>query len=260
MDKEDRSLDILGIKPISDSVNTIIEKSFDGIEGLLKRVCVPLLDEVGLMMKDKIRLWRLTNILKTLEKAKGKFEFTKDNLELKAHPRIALSIFENASLNDDDEIQELWAGLFVSSCTNDGSDDSNLIFVNLLKQLTKLQAKILKCACEMSIKKVAKNGLIGAETFVITHDELQALFGIRALYHFDRELDHLRSLGLLDPIEAGFYIGCEPPSANITPTPLALNLFVRCNGFHDNPVAYWHLTYQENKEKNDTNDQGTKLL
>ncbi len=72
---------------------------------------------MGLLLRDQIRHWRLNNIFKILNKAKGKIDFQDDQLQIKAHPRVALSIIENGSLIDNDEVQNLWAGLFISSCT-----------------------------------------------------------------------------------------------------------------------------------------------
>ena len=150
--KQNMSIDLLGIKPIADAVNKTVEKSFQGIEGFLKSVCVPALDEIGYLLRDNVRHWRLNNILRIIEKSQGKFHFENEELKIQAHPRVALAIIENGSLNDNDEIQEMWAGLFASSCTKDGQEDENLIFVNLLKQLTIAEARILKYACENSRK------------------------------------------------------------------------------------------------------------
>nr|WP_298659746.1 hypothetical protein [uncultured Flavobacterium sp.] len=124
---ENKELDIFGIKPIGDAINTSVTKSFEGIEGFLKRVCAPALEEVGLLLKDQVRQWRLNNILQILQKAQGKVEFRDEQLQIKAHPRVALSIIENGSLSDNDEVQELWAGLFVSACTCKSSAKSGLI-------------------------------------------------------------------------------------------------------------------------------------
>jgi hypothetical protein len=241
MGEEGKSLDVLGIKPISDAINTTVIKSFEAIEGFLKKVCLPLLDEVGLMLKDKMRLWRLNNIIKTLEKAQGKLEFRDDKLELKCQPRVAVSVIENASLIDNDEIQDLWAGLFASSCTKSGDDDSNLIFIDLLRQLTTAEAKIFKYACEKANKRVYANSLLGAEPVAITAEELMVISSIEELYHLDRELDHMRSLELIDPFMGGFKMQSPDKIADITPSALALNLYVRCQGFIDDPAKYWKL-------------------
>lgn len=176
---ENKALDILGIKPVGDALNTTVTKTFEGIEGFLKLVCAPALEEVGLLLKDQVRHWRLNNVLRILEKAKGKIKFQDDQLQMKAHPRVALAIIENGSVNDNDEVQELWAGLFASSCTKDGQDDENLIFVDILKQLTVVEAKILKSSCEGARKVHYPNGLVLGDSFNITCIELIELTGIK---------------------------------------------------------------------------------
>ena len=237
---ETKGLDIFGIKPIGEALNTTVTKSFEGIEGFLKLVCAPALEEVGLMLKDQVRNWRLNNVLRILIKAQGKLEFIDEKLQIKAHPRVALSIIENGSLNDDDEIQELWAGLFASSCTTDGQDDENLIFVDILKQLTVLEARVLKYSCESSRKILYKNGLIMGDSFQINCDELIKLTGTKDIHRLDRELDHLRSLELIgSALGGGFDPNDESLIADISPTALALNLYVKSQGFNSDPAVYW---------------------
>jgi hypothetical protein len=235
---DNKALDILGIKPIGDAINTTVTKSFEGIEGFLKLVCAPALEEIGLLFKDKVRHWRLNNILNILHKAQGKLDFTDDKLHIKAHPKVAISILENGSLNDNDEVQELWAGLFVASCTQDGQDDENLIFVDLLKQLTVVEARIFKYSCEGARKILYPNGLMIADTFSISCDVLTDLTSIKDIHRLDRELDHLHSLNLIGSSlnGAGFD---ENLNANIKPTALALNLYVRTQGFHNDPAKFW---------------------
>ncbi|MFV5695924.1 Abi-alpha family protein [Flavobacterium sp. LB3P122] len=232
------SLDILGLKPIGDAVNTGVEKSFQGLEGFLKSVCLPALDEIGLLLKDKVRHWRLCNILNIMEKAKGKLDFQGESLQIKSHPRIALSIIENGSLNDNDEIQELWAGLFTSSCTEDGQDDENLIFVDLLKQLTVAQARILKFSCESSRKILYKNGLVVGDDLEADCNLLIELTKTNNIHRIDRELDHLRSLELIHSA-GGFKAASEELIANITPTALALNLYIKSQGYNINTADYF---------------------
>jgi hypothetical protein len=234
---ESKSLDILGVKPIGDAINTTVNKSFEGIEGFLKLVCVPALEEVGLLFKDQMRHWRLNNVLKILEKAKGKLEFADDKLHIKAHPKVAISIIDNGSLNDNDEIQDLWAGLFVASCTKDGQDDENLIFVDLLKQLTAVEARIVKYSCERARKILYPNGLMVADDLKITCDELIELTALQDIHRLDRELDHLRSLELIGSLLGGGFD--ENLIAHIKPTALALNLYIRTHGFNKDPSGFW---------------------
>ena len=239
--KQNMSIDLLGIKPIADAVNKTVEKSFQGIEGFLKSVCVPALDEIGYLLRDNVRHWRLNNILRIIEKSQGKFHFENEELKIQAHPRVALAIIENGSLNDNDEIQEMWAGLFASSCTKDGQEDENLIFVNLLKQLTIAEARILKYACENSRKIIYKNGLIIGDELTLDGKALMDISRIDEIHRLDRELDHLCSLNLIgsDIGGGGFDAYDKNLRADISPSALALNLYIRCQGYNLDPAIYW---------------------
>jgi hypothetical protein len=258
-DKQNSSLDLLGIKPIGDATNTTVKKSFQGVEGFLKSVCVPALDEVGLLFRDKVRHWRLNNILHILDKAKGKLHFENEELKIQAHPRVALAIIDYGSLNDNDEIQEMWAGLFASSCTKDGQEDENLIFVDLLKQLTVAEARILKYSSESSRKIIYKNGLIIGEHLTLDCKTLMDISGINEIHRLDRELDHLRSLELIGSGigSGGFSADDESLIADISPTALALNLYVKSQGHNTDPSFYWqgNMITREEKEKEDIEKQ-----
>jgi hypothetical protein len=255
MEDDKKSLDILGIKPISKAIDTSITRTFQGIEGFLKSVCMPALDEVGLMLRDEIRHWRLNNILRILDKAKGKLHFEDEQLKIHANPRVALAIIDNGSLNDNDEVQELWAGLFASSCTPSGQDDENLIFVDLLKQLTVAESRILKYACDNSRKIIFPNGLVLGDSVEINRNELIAITGISDIHRLDRELDHLRSLDLIGRSlgSGGFSAEDRELTADISPTALTLNLFARSQGFTKSIAEFWKdsivTVEQSDKEK-----------
>lgn len=135
----------------------------------------------------------------------------------------------------------MWAGLLTSSCTKEGNDESNLIFINLLSQLTSIQVKVLNYSCEMSKKFLTSGGFIIPEQLYISLQEIKEITGIDDLHRLDRELDHLRSLEL---ITTGF----DPNTtvAEIAPTPLALHLYVRCQGSLQSPVEFFSLISSQN--------------
>jgi hypothetical protein len=158
-----------------------------------------------------------------------------------APPRLIIESLSHASWTDSDDVQQLWAGLLASSCSLDGRDDSNWIFVNLLGQLTEMQARVIKIACETATKIVLANGLIAATALYRTEAELTRLTGCADIQRIDRELDHLRALGLM---EVGFLqrLGGHQALANIQPSPLALHLYVRAQGSLQNPIDYFGLS------------------
>jgi hypothetical protein len=236
-DKDSKSLDILGIKPIGDSINTIVKGTMDGAAAFLSRICLPAAEEFGLLLRDKVSNWRAQNIVRMTEKAERKLGVNPGFERKHVHPRLLSLTLENSSWVDADEVQEMWAGLLASSCTEDGRDESNLIFINLLSQLTTAQARILNHSCSKAQKRITEAGWIAADHLSITLEVLQQVSDVQDFHRLDRELDHLRALEL---IESGF--SPHSTTADITPTALALHLFVRCQGTLLSPVEYFELS------------------
>ena len=234
--------DLLGIEPIGEAGLEVTKASIDGISSFLENVFKPGLEELGFLIKDKVRRWRLNNIVRTLEKAKGRMNFDGQQLQLTANARVGLSIMEGCSEVDNDELQDLWAGLFVSSCTPDGRDDTNMNFADLLKRMSTVEARIVDYACKNSKKKLYPNKLIAAEKITVSFDELVKITGTDNIYRLDSELDHMRSIELLVSeafLGGGFMATDKNLDANITPSPLALNLYYRTHSTGTTPIDFW---------------------
>lgn len=237
--------DILGIKPIGDAGLEATKASIKGVSSFLELVFKPGLEELGYLIKDEVRFWRLNNIIRTLEKAQGKMEFDGKDLNLTANARVGLNIMEGCSEVDNEELQDLWAGLFASSCTPDGKDDSNMNFVDLLRRMSSVEAKIIDYACKNSIKFLYPNKLIMSDGLNVSFDTLVGITGTNDIYRLDSELDHMRSIELLvhgDTFEGGgggFTASDTELDANITPSPLALNLYYRTHTTGKTPIEFW---------------------
>jgi hypothetical protein len=236
-DNDSQSKDIFGIKPFGDATKIAVEKSLDGAGAFLGKICLPAAEELGLFFKDRVHLWRSYNLAKAEKKAKKKYEEIHGLEEKYAHPRLVSSIVNQVSWTDDDEIQEMWAGLLTSSCTQDGDDDSNLIFINLLAQLNKAQVKILNYACGTARKQMLSTGVVRAQNLTASFDELKQITGIMSFQQLDRDMEHLAVLGLLPVIGWGFQT--DSTDAIIRPSDLALHLFVRCQGSVAEPSEYF---------------------
>jgi hypothetical protein len=166
--------------------------------------------------------------------------------EVTVHPRLGIAIFDHSSWAEDEVLREMWAGLLVSSATPGGTDESNLMFTDLLSRLTSGQARL--------IDKVASNGEVGRTVAglivpmgaaFIPLKGLQAITGVADVQRLDREMDHLRALALLSD-ESGFQLDDRAPErqpqvAVVTPTSFALQMYARCHGSLD-PVEYFRLT------------------
>lgn len=241
MTNDDKSIDLLGVKPIAKSIEKVTKGAVDGAAAFLSRICLPAAEEFGLLLQDKVSNWRAHNAISIIGKSEKLLDDKLSKSVLHAHPRLVYAALENGSWSDDDHIQSFRAGLLASSCTADGADESNLIFINMLSQLTASQGAIIEYACLNCVKRVSPAGwLLSDDTLMIKLDELRALTGIDEFHRLDRELDHLRSLDL---IHVGFYE--QHTDADLQPTPLCLQLFVRCQGYVGSPTDYFGIDSEE---------------
>lgn len=236
-------IDLLGIKPVSQAVRRLTDAGVDGVSALLGRICLPAAEEFGLLLRDKVNAWRVGNLSRVAEKAEEHLKRMDDVTSLKASPRIAFSILNEAATIEDDTLQSMWAGLLASACTADGNDDSNFIFVDLLKKLSKLQASLLEYACKSSDKAGAIGGPIFAGPTFLTTNEFEENFGQFERPRVFLEVLQLRAIGLLteaipssQPIETHGGVGID-----LTPTSLALHLYVRCQGSRKHPFSYYDV-------------------
>lgn len=241
--------DPLGANSLAKSVQCVTEGTVKGAGNLLSRICLPAAEEFGYLIQDKVKHWRARNVEKTLEKANSKLP-SNDNLS--AHPRIVCDIIEKSSWIDDDYLQEMWAGLLASSCENNNPTDDNLIFVNILNQLTSGQVRILCYACENAKKYANIDGLPSAEELRITVENAKEIMGIQDIQRVDRELDYLRMLELIGTPGAfgntGGGIMFNTGMVHLRPSCIALHLYVRANGSRLPPHEYFSLPLRNNQQ------------
>jgi len=77
----------------------------------------------------------------------------------------------------------------------------------------------------------------------LEEEELEQIAGISDPFRLDRELDHLRTLGLIEN-QGGFATFSPAPRANIQPSALALYFYAKCSGHAGTPVDFYDLRSQ----------------
>jgi hypothetical protein len=187
-------------------------------------------------MHERIETWRAQNARNILDKARRKAgDGAGIDLD-RAHPRLMYILLDQGSWHDQDSIQDMWAGLLASSCAGDAHDESNLIFINLLGGMTVNEIAMFNYACNVANKIASSEGLIIADVLHCDLYLLGRIAGVEDLFSLDRELDHMRMLGLfpygMDSVEDNLV-------ADITPSTLALHMYVRCLGHAGSPVEYF---------------------
>ena len=235
----DKSLDILGIKPVAEAVNTITKATTDGVGAFLSRICLPAAEEFGLLLRDKVSSWRARNATAIAERAAILLEALPNAAGRHAHPRIVGAVIEQGSWADDEDVREMWAGLLATSCTETGRNQENLIYINLLAQLTTSQARILNFACQNATKYKSESGFLLAQYFTPSLEQIVQSSGTTDIHTLDLEVDYLREAGLLD-MQSGLSPQMNDPP-KLTPSAIALQLYVRCQGHVGSPVEYFGL-------------------
>lgn len=227
MPEGDKSLDILGIKPLADAALIVVKGGVDGAGAFLGRICLPAAEEFGLLLRDKVSSWRSKNATSIANMAEAMLTESGQGNNLHAHPKIVGRIIDEGSWEDNGTVQSMWAGLLASSCTEDGKSQQNIVYINLLSQISSSQAMLLDHACKSAKKYSSKNGLIQSNNIYLSITEIMDLLGTRDIDQVDVELDHLRGVGLL-AFSSG--LSADSDEGNITPSPLGLNFYARCHG------------------------------
>jgi hypothetical protein len=225
-DEELNILNNIDAVPISYPIKRITDATIDGVSSFLEKICMPAAEEAGLLLKDNFRAWRVKNLVQIVEKSKGLLVFDLNSFELKASPKFVWKILENGSWTEDENLQNMWAGLLASSCTNDGKDESNLIYIDILSRITPSEAYILNYIGEKCSKDV--DVLHFDITVHATHELVKEIPYLVNFDHLTRELNHLESLGLIKHLN--IYEFEDGADAAMETTKVVLDLYVRCSG------------------------------
>lgn len=235
-ENNDKSLDILGVKPVAKSIEKVTDGVVDAAKAFLSRVCLPASEEFGLLLQDHVKSWRASRAAMLALKAEEKVRIQHGGVPVFIQPRIAHAVFDEGSWEGDETVHDMWAGLLASACGEGGGDDSNLVFIATLKQLSSMQVRVLRFAVETAEKYVSRAGWPYADHFECSSTQLKDICGTDDLIRIDRELDHLKSLDLL---AEGF--DTNEDFVDFEPRPLALSLYVRAAGFPGTPIEFWSL-------------------
>jgi hypothetical protein len=94
-----------------------VEAGFAAARGLIQKMFGPAAEEIGLMLGDKARVYRLKNLLSVI--AKTDELLRAKSIDPHSVPlRTLLPIIEGASMEDDEALSRKWAGLLASAAAS----------------------------------------------------------------------------------------------------------------------------------------------
>ena len=195
----------------------------------LGRICPNSAEGVMHLMQSGFTKSRVANAVHILLRAEGMLPRETEEIRIGAPAKLVAKVIENGSWAEEDWIQQLWAGLLATSCSDDGGDDSNQFFADLFSKLAAVHVCILRYACLRASNVLSISGSTASATVICTREEIMEVTGSRELLRIERDLEYLRNLGLLEEET----MTATPPThyeAHITPSRLALHLYAHCKG------------------------------
>jgi hypothetical protein len=123
-------------------IGKIVEKAVDPVMDLVKRLAGPAADELGLSFQDSVKVWRVKRQYRLFGKVSGYIKdagFTPNPITLK----LLLPAVECASLEEDDDLQSVWAALLANAANPEVGNKVQVAFITALKELTFREVKFL---------------------------------------------------------------------------------------------------------------------
>jgi hypothetical protein len=153
---------------------------------IVKRMLGPAADEISERIRDEVRVYRYARQLKLLEKAErmaNEAGFTPKAVPIK----LLFPLLEGASLEEDDGLHDLWAGLLANASHDVTANLVRPSFIELLKMMTPDVATLLDAAYEEALKSIRpKRKAPSSELGIMLEDSVASAF--------PDELDKLRAI------------------------------------------------------------------
>ncbi|MGD0546975.1 MAG: Abi-alpha family protein [Terracidiphilus sp.] len=132
---------------MNNAVEIVKSSAFDKLADIIHKLAGPMAEELGFMMGDKVRAYRVSNWVNVVRKTEK--ILAEANLPPKAvPPRMFIPILEASSIENDETLQDLWAGLLASA--SEEADSLSPSFIETLKQLTPGEAVTLESLYDYS--------------------------------------------------------------------------------------------------------------
>lgn len=124
-----------------------VKQTLAPVQDIVREVSGPAATEVGLMLGDTVRVWRLKRAVRYLQEVKELV--SNAGLELNpVAPNLLFPILDYASLQDDEDLHQRWIALLANAATH---GDILPCFPDILRQLTSQEAQFLDKAYDEDI-------------------------------------------------------------------------------------------------------------
>jgi hypothetical protein len=227
------------VKSTAEAVKATAElgsKTIDASAALGRVFKGPLVQIAG-MVDDQLRAWRWERQLRLIDRA----ERIMRERGMKAPTRelpldFSWRLLQQATIQEDSELQEMWAQLLVNAGDASTSTEPRAAFVQILSELTAFDARNMAVLAEGTLNHQGKVSTPNLETWTlpestIGHDEIGQDMPLLS-EHIAVSISNLNRLGIIEAASATF--GGKPIFQYVSVTPLGLAFYRACS---ERPLA-----------------------
>ncbi|MFZ0302666.1 MAG: PilZ domain-containing protein [Terracidiphilus sp.] len=152
----------------------------------------------------------------------------RDADRMRADPKLVAHILREGSWAHSVQQKQLWIGLFANSCKPEGWDDSNMIFADMLVNITPAQATIFIEGCNRALESMRETDTTPPHRVVLSPHDMSELTKMYDLTRVATDVAYLYNLGVIDRL-FDFTSYVETENFDITPSSVGIDLFLRCS-------------------------------
>ncbi len=212
-------------------------KTVQTTEKILKfsaKVLKQPIDDTSGIIGDRLRLFRWERQVSYVDKVNKILDDRNVNSTRPVAPKFALPILENASLEENDDLQTLWANLMANAMDPNFSDGLRIAYIEIIKNLTTLDAKLLKIFYD-SLLEDSRVNWDKILDYSLTKEQLMSKLDITAA-NYELSIFNLFRNQCLAPAvitSQGISLGGHAPtsykgSKQVTLTPLGVSFINSC--------------------------------
>jgi hypothetical protein len=201
------------------------------INAFLFKILGPPAEEVGHMLQDYVRYYRHKNLLRLRDKVEAIYKKRRiEDKTIPIPPRYAITLIESASTEDDESLQEMWAGLITNVTDPNKHFNPKRIYIEILSSLEPLDVKVLKFFSMPDNQGIDMKTLI--ERTEINEKDLQ--LSLQNLARLGCVMGVRQNKALVFSLSSSFGAYVKDPLTTFKPSPLGFELIKTCETESEN--------------------------
>jgi hypothetical protein len=176
----------------ADLVKAGVEAAMKPVSEVIEKIAGPAAEELGLTIQDTVKVFRLKRQIRLWNKVKQICQ--EANIEPSRMPlKLVAPIIENASLEEEDDLQDVWANMLANAANPREENPVAPSFPAILKELSARDVKFLNSMYEMALKGTGarpRAGFGNVETFQFDQLDLLLVLTAAKLARYPRLLPY----------------------------------------------------------------------